>query len=404
MVSVLYDTEIIKHISMKNSTTLLLLLLMLAAASLHSQSATGSNTEPASPVVSGNSASFYLDAPAADNVILKGSWEAGGGTAEMQEDSSGTWTATVHALPSDLYFYNYYVDDLRITDPLNPFVIRDVKSLFSLFIVPDGPGDFYSVNDVPHGTVSKRWVPSRFYQEEKRLTVYTPPGYENSDRLYPVLYLLHGSGGDEQAWEELGRAVQIMDNLIAQRKAVPMIVVMRNGNPSKVAAPGYTPENYDYIPASSRAFPGYKDGTYETSFDEIVDFVDSEYRTIRKKAGRAIAGLSMGGFHTMMISANHPGLFDYVGLFSPGLNYRHINMELEAYSNLDQKLLKQKSGGLELYWIAIGKEDFLYEPTMEYMERLDRLEFPYTYVESSRGHIWSNWRLYMLDFVPLLFK
>jgi enterochelin esterase family protein len=149
---------------------------------------------------------------------------------------------------------------------------------------------------------------------------------------------------------------------------------------------------------------GYKDGRYEENFDEIVNFIDSRYRTIAKKNKRAVAGLSMGGFHTMFISANHPELFDYIGLFSAGLNMSTVNFDTPAYSNMTGKLSDLDKAGYKLYWIACGTDDFLYQNNLDFMKTLDEIDFEYTYHESDRGHIWANWRQYLLLFTPMLFK
>lgn len=194
-----------------------------------------------------------------------------------------------------------------------------------------------------------------------------------------------------------------MDNLVAQGKIVPMIVVMPNGNPGKQAAPGETAENFMYKPGMNTRGNTVA-GSYELSFDEIVRFTDARYRTRAEKSQRALAGLSMGGSHSIVISANHPNLFNYVGLFSPATPSRRVDTTNKASSDIDAKLTAQKNNGLKLYWIAIGKTDFLYTSVTDYRKKLDTLQFPYTYVESERGHIWSNWRKYMLEFTPLLFK
>ncbi|MDD2306101.1 MAG: alpha/beta hydrolase-fold protein [Prolixibacteraceae bacterium] len=350
-----------------------------------------------------NTVTFRLNAPLAQIVILAGDWEANSGKGEMKKDTAGIWSFTTVVLPSDIYNYKFIVDDVPLLDPCNPFQCRDVGSLFSTFIVSKGRGDYYKVNDVAHGNVIRTWYHSNVFQKDRRLTIYTPPGYEDSKKKYPVLYLLHGSGGDEEAWINSGCLARIMDNLIAEGKANPMVVVMPNGNPSKQAAPGETKDNFDYRPAMSNTFPGYKEGKYEMSFKEIIDFTDSHYNTIPEKSKRAIAGLSMGGFHTMYISANLPETFDYIGLFSPGLNFSGINTSISTYANLDDKLLMFNKLGKKIYWIGVGKEDGLYDAIKNYRSRLDSLKIPYTYLESTRGHIWANWRAYMLDFVPQLF-
>ena len=195
-----------------------------------------------------------------------------------------------------------------------------------------------------------------------------------------------------------------MDNLIAEGKAEPMIVVMPNGNSGKQAAPGETSENLAYRPAMTNMLPGYKDGRYEQAFPEIVNFIDATYRTIPDKAHRAIAGLSMGGFHTLMISANYPTYFDYIGLFSAGVDFSTVNMNIPVYGDLDKKLEALNKNGFKLYWIGIGNEDFLYDANRQLCRRMDVIKLKYTYHESSRGHLWCNWRQYLLLFAPQLFK
>ena len=365
-------------------------------------------TDIISPVVNDNgTVTFTLNAPNAQEVTVNGDWEPR--ISQMEKGSDGVWSFTTDKLPSDLYMYRFTVDGVQMPDPSNAFSYRDVGNVFSVFVVNNGSADYYSVTDVPHGSVIRAWYPSEQYQTERRLTVYTPPGYDNSNEKYPVLYLLHGSGGDEEAWITLGRVQPIIDNLIAEGKIVPMIVVMPNGNPDKQAAPGETSENFSYRPIMSQYLPKFADGTYILSFSEIVDFIDSHYRTKAQKSQRAVAGLSMGGFHSLLISANHPDLFDYVGLFSAGTPSGRtgdlaLDLSLPAFNNLEDKYTLQKEKGYKLFWVAIGNTDFLYEPMQEHMKILDSLKFPYTYYESEGGHTWSNWRQYMLEFTPQLFK
>lgn len=358
-----------------------------------------------SPVVnSDNSVSFKLYAPNAEKVTLKGDWMAPNLVENMTKSDNGWWTFTSEPLSSDLYIYTFNVDGTQIIDPLSVFQVRDVNSLFTKFFVGGGNGDYYQVKEVPHGNVTSTWYKSDKLHMDRRMTIYTPPGYDSNTQKYPVLYLLHGSGGDEGAWVTLGALAQVIDNLIAEGKAKPMIVVMPNGNPSKEAAPGETYENLSYIPSMSNSMPGYKDGVYESSFGEIIDFVDSNYRTKAEKADRAIAGLSMGGFHSLYISANMPSAFDYIGLFSPGVSVNGVKIDADTYQNLDDKLLTLKKDGYKLYWIGCGDDDFLYQDIKNYREKLDTLDLSYTYVETSRGHVWSNWRNYLLTFTTLLFK
>jgi len=299
-----------------------------------------------------------------------------------------------------LYSYSFIIDGCTTTDPNNPFIVRDVASVTNIFIVGGGQADLYKVNDVPHGTMAKRWYDSPGLGMDRRITIYTPFGYETSTEKYPVLYLLHGAGGDEEAWATLGRTAQIMDNLIAQKKVKPMIVVMPNGNVIQDAAPGEGHEGF-YKPVFMAAKT--MDGTYEANFMDIIKFVESNYRVKADKANRAVAGLSMGGFHSLHISRYYPNTFDYVGLFSAAI-MPNQNVSSPVYYDIDGTLKKQMDNGFKLYWIAIGNTDFLYKGNTDYRKKLDSMGFKYTYRESDGGHIWRNWRVYLSEFTPLLFK
>ena len=324
----------------------------------------------------------------------------GPGKASLTKDDKGVWSLKTQALNPELYNYSFIIDGFSTTDPSNPFLIRDVASATNIFIIGGGHADLFKTNDIPHGSVTRRWYDSPGLGMDRRITIYTPPGYEKSSESYPVLYLLHGAGGDEEAWINLGRTAQIMDNLIAQGKAKPMIVVMPNGNVIQDAAPGEGNQNF-YKPQFMIAKT--MDGTYEGAFGDIIQFVESNYRVKANKANRAIAGLSMGGFHTLHISRFHPNTFDYMGLFSAAIMPRE-DATGKVYSNFDQTLKAQMDNGYKLYWIAIGKTDFLYKANQEYLEKLKSMNMPHEYVESEGGHIWRNWRVYLTQFTPRLFQ
>lgn len=323
------------------------------------------------------------------------------GYADMTKKEGGYWVFTTPVpLESELYNYTFVVDSVPVVDPQNVYAPRNVDALGNLFLIGGGQADLYKVNEVPHGTVAYRWYDSPTLNMERRITVYTPAGYENSDKSYPVLYLLHGMGGDEEAWITIGRAAQVLDNLIACGKAVPMIVVMPNGNVSRAAAPG---ESSDGFVKPVMDLPKTMEGSMEESFPDIMKFVESNYRTVTDKAQRAIAGLSMGGFHALYISREYPELFDYVGLFS-AVTRPIRKVESPIYENGDWKLETQFSTGPALYWIGIGRTDFLYKLNAGYRQQLDARGYPYTYYETDGGHTWRNWRTYLSEFVPLLFK
>ncbi len=385
----------------------------LAAWSAPAQQALWGIPQIVSPQVNADSTvTFRLSAPAARAVAVTGDFLPvqsistpfgqfeGPGTADLTRDENGLWSFTSEALAPELYSYSFIVDSLKINDPSNVYAIRDVGSVTNIFIVPGAESDLYAVHDVPHGTVSRTWYDSPSLGMKRRMSVYTPAGYETSDRAYPVLYLLHGMGGDEEAWLALGRTAQILDNLIARGLAEPMIVVMTNGNASQEAAPGET--QFGLLPPST-ALPKTMDGSFEAAFPEVVSFVESRYRTLPDKAHRAIAGLSMGGFHSLQISKEYPEMFDYVGLFSAAILPRE-GVDSPVYADFDAKLARQFADAPKLYWIAIGNKDFLYEANTAYRAKLDAAGYPYTYRESEGGHIWKNWRIYLAEFAPLLFK
>lgn len=377
------------------------LLLINASLQCFSQENLWWKTPCHSPEINkDNTVTFRLKAPKAVKVEVVGDFLKNGEKAEMKEGENGIWEYTTpKALDAELYSYSFLMDGLKINDPSNVFLSRDVVTLSNIFLIDGKESQLYKVQEVPHGSVTKVWYHSDKLQADRRLTIYTPAGYESSKKRYPVLYLLHGSGGDEDSWTTLGRASQILDNLIAQGKAKPMIVVMTNGNAALQATWGEAPAGFV---TPTIELPKTTDGSFEAAFPEIVSFVDKAYRTIAKKNARAIAGLSMGGFHSMQISKEYPGMFDYVGLFSASARFKG-KVDSPIYDNCEAKIKTQFAQKPALYWIAIGKDDFLYKENLKFRKFLDENRFPYTYVESEGGHIWRNWRNYLSQFAPLLF-
>lgn len=383
------------------------LSILSVCLSLNAQQALWGSMPFLTPEIhSDNTVTFRLYAPKAVRVNLNCDFISAErdvelpSIVELEEKENGIWEYTTPvALSPELYSYSITVDGLKINDPANVFIHRDVVSLSNIFIIPGERADLYKVNDVPHGSVAKVWYYSDYLKMNRRLTIYTPPGYEMSSKRYPVLYLLHGMGGDENAWSELGRATQIFDNLIAQGKMQPAIVVMTNGNSSQQAAPGETSNN---LVQPEFVLPN-KGGDFELHFPEIVEFIDKAYRTKARKESRAIAGLSMGGLHSLTISKHFPDMFDYVGLFSAAINPRD-NAESPVYQNFEDKLKVQFKKQPKLYWIGIGQTDFLYEENAEFRKMLDENGLSYIYYESPGGHIWRNWRIYLTEFAPLLFQ
>ena len=342
---------------------------------------------------------FRIAAPHAQSVKVAGDFLPGG-SAGMEARDNGVWEYTTGVLSPELYSYKFIVDDMPVLDSRNVYTVRDVATVSNIFLIDGGTASLYAVADVPHGSVTRIWMPSEKLGMNRRMTVYTPPGYETSGKRYPVLYLLHGMGGDEEAWPALGRAPEILDNLIASGKAEPMIVVMPNGNASEEAAPG---ETHHGLTPPTVQLPKTMDGSFEEAFPEIVAFTDSTFRTIADKSHRAVAGLSMGGFHSLHTSKEYPAMFDYIGLFSAAI-LPDIAKPSHIYEDMEGKLARQFAAHPRLYWIAIGDKDFLYESNREFRALLDRGGYPYTYRESTGGHEWRNWRIYLSEFLPMLFK
>ena len=409
-------------------------------------------------ITADKAATVSVSFPKADEVYLKGSFvpkariyntPAGvfskEGKYEMKKGKGGIWTYTTKSLPSELYTYNFEVNEIDTFDVSNPNQARDVNTIYNYFIITGGIADDYVEADVPHGKVSYVWYPSSLPDlPKRRMAVYTPPQYSSSGERYPVLYLLHGSGGDETSWLGLGRAAQILDNLIAAKRCRPMIVVMPNGNSDRAAAPGVDP--YNTAKASGTAFESMLGLTESVFVNEVVNYVENHYRTINDKEHRAIAGLSLGGLHTLFISANAPDEFGYVGLFSAqttnmlttsekidnvkrlasafgkfkdllksfggGKKQNRIDRiaenvnegKLDIYNNLDEKLKRQFANPPSLYYIACGKDDFVMKLNNDFRAKLDAGGYKYVYNETDGGHSWENWRKYLVDFLPRLFK
>ena len=341
-----------------------------------------------SPVVNADgTVTFNFYDPSAQRVSVNGDFdEIRNKHLEMRKQENGVWTVTTEPLAPELYSYSLSVDGQRFVDPANSYVNRDIATLSNIFIVTknaDDKGHLYDVNNVPHGTMSRVWYDSPTLGQQRRMTIYLPAAYDGKQR-FPVMYLLHGHGGDETAWGDLGRTSQIMDNLIAEGRCVPMIVVMPNGNPTCNAAPGWE------------------------SFMDIVNFVDSHYMTVKKRSGRAVTGLSMGGGHTFGISRLYPETFDYYGLMSAACRMPREIVPATPDSKLDQdydgQMKRLFDSKPRLFWIAIGKDDFLMQMNTDLRQYLDEHKYPYEYYENDGGHIWRNWRIYLTLFAQKIFK
>lgn len=346
-----------------------------------------------SPEVGTEGIVFRLDANYATTVGLKGNWMDPAAEPLPMKKEGGIWSITIPRLDPEIYTYNFVVDGVALNDPQNSLIQRDGTRYLNMLFV-DGPrSENYNEAD-QRGNLTTLWYDSPSLGINRRMIVYTPYGYNDSANKkvkYPVLYLLHGGGGDEEAWTSMGRAAQIMDNLIQKGLAKPMIVVMPNGNPNQQAASimGLPTTTID-----TRA-PQYANAYVKSLVNEIIPFVEKNYRVIAKRDSRAIAGLSMGGGHTLSATALFPGKFGYICPLSIGSTQS---------AELDAQLQAVKKGGYKLYWLGCGTSDFLYERAQELDAALTKNGLQHTFYVSDGGHEWKNWRLYLNTFAQLLFK
>lgn len=344
---------------------------------------------------------FRLFAPEIDSVTVRGTFSTGESPIamlDMVKNDTGLFEAKSKSLPSDMYVYTFVADGISFLDPSNKIVVRDGSYIENRLVIPGGTYDLYDVKEVPHGRLNTLWYPSPTIGTERRMIVYTPPGYETSGKSYPVLYLLHGGGGDEEAWTSRGRANYILDNLIASGKAVPMIVVMTNGVPAAPAAPGERP--YSSLANEINGGPvAMMSGKFEESLvRDILPFIEGNFRAIPDADHRAIAGLSMGGYHTLKTTFLYPDKFEYIGVMSMGL-FRNVNK-----NELSGQIKALKESDPKLYYIACGKYDFLYQGVLDLLALYDEQGFEYMYRETEGGHSWNNWRLYLSEITCLFFK
>jgi len=391
------------------------LLMFCMMANIHAQAPARPAPAFRMPVViksaevsSDNRVTFRVYDKEANKITVSGEWMPGfGGSEPMVKNDTGLFVLTVGPLKPELYAYSFNVDGVRTIDPNNVQVRRDGSRYESFFIIPGGNADLYMHKDgVPHGTVSKIWYNSSVLGMDRRLYVYTPAGYENSKTKYPVFYLLHGAGGDEDAWTNMGREAQIMDNLIAQGKAKPMIVVMTNGNANQAAAQNEVPLSPSQNIMTMEAYRKYAGKFEENMVKDVIPFIEKTYRTLKDRDHRAIAGLSMGGAHTQTITNDNPGVFSYIGVFSMGLMNFGVQNQDTAKANQERSLKIEalRKSNPKVYWIGVGKDDFLYNSVVSLKADLDKHNFKYTYRETPGGHTWANWRIYLSEFAPLLFK
>jgi enterochelin esterase-like enzyme len=345
---------------------------------------------------------FRIRAPLAQSVRLVGTDIPGNlQGAAMTKGDHGIYEVTLGPIEPGAYRYNFNVDEVSVIDPGNPSTSESNNNTWSLVYVPGS--EIADTRNVPHGAVSSVTYYSTALGRFRRMHIYTPPGYPAGGGRYPVFYLLHGAGDCDDSWTSVGRAGFILDNLIADNKARPMIVVMPAGH----TAPG------------GFRLPTDNDDFARDFLNDVVPHVEKNYRVLTGRAHRAIAGLSMGGAQTLNIAFSQLDRFAYVGVYSSGLlgvfpvrppfpgaptpppPPPGPTWEERHKANLDDVALKK---GLKLFWFATGKDDFLVENTRQTVEFFRSRGFAPVYDETDGAHTWLNWRRYLNEFAPRLFQ
>lgn len=337
---------------------------------------------------------FRIRAPKAQAVKLAGG-DIPGNSRQSRDFTKGqedVWELTLGPIDPGTYRYTIDVDGVAVVDPHNPAVSESNENVWSVVHVPGAA--FMDENDVPHGAVAAVHYHSSALGRDRRMHVYTPPGYEAGQEKYPVLYLLHGASDSDDSWTSVGRANFILDNLIAAKKAKPMIVVMPAGHTGRFSF---------NAPPGPGGRPNFGANAFEEDFTkDIRPYIENHYRVLADREHRAIAGLSMGGAQTLNISQAHLGDYGYVGVFSSGLLFRQPDqVEKELATELNDASAKE---GLKLLWFSTGSQDFLLNQTRQTVEMLKKHGLHPVFQESQGGHTWINWHHYLNEFAPQLFQ
>jgi enterochelin esterase-like enzyme len=350
---------------------------------------------------------FRLRAPGAKEVTVSGEW--GGGAKPLVRDEQGTWSVTIGPLVGDIYGYSFSVDGFTTIDPGNPSIKPSRAVRTSIVEVPGDPPRLHEFQNVPHGVVRFHQYRSHSLDRVRGLHVYTPPGYDrDTEARFPVLYLLHGAGDNDATWAVFGRANLILDNLLAQGKVKPMVVVMPDGHaaafgpPPGATRPTGAPQKKGAAAGGPPGGPGAGMSRNIAVFErdlleDVIPFVESNYRVRTDAAHRAIAGLSMGGGQSLTIGLNHPERFAFVGGFSSAV----FNPASSLAAALKDPQMTDKS--LRVLWIACGKDDRLIENNKQLVALLKDKGIHHEFLTTEGAHTWPVWRRYLADFAPLLF-
>jgi enterochelin esterase-like enzyme len=340
-------------------------------------------------IASDRRVTFRLRAPEATVVTVNGEFMSG--TKPLVKDSDNIWSFTTDPLLPEIYAYNFTIDGVKTIDPSNPEVKTGstAQTIQSILEVPGETPAFYDARPVPHGEIRTDWYESKSLHSIRRLTIYTPPGFDGSGRTrYPVLYLLHGANADEAAWTKLGRVNLILDNLLAEKKIKPFLVVMPFGYG---ALPGTEPFDGSFV--------GISNTFGKDLLGDVIPYVEARFPVYTDREHRAIAGLSMGGVESLTIGLNHLELFSYVAGFSAAVRPADFSRDFAALSADPQEANKK----LHLLWLGVGRQDNLFGATDSFSKFLDAAQIKHTYQTSDGAHTWIVWRRYLRDFAPLLF-
>jgi enterochelin esterase-like enzyme len=362
--------------------------MLLAGGAAAQERGKGKGPTVISPEVkSDRSVVFRISAPKAEKVTINSSDLPGKyKPRDFKKSETGVWELTLGPVDPGTYRYVFNVDGVAVADSKNTATSESNATVWSVVHVPGS--DFMDTTNVPHGAVASVYYLSSTLNRTRRMHVYTPPGYETSTEKYPVFYLLHGAGDCDDSWTSVGRANFIMDNLIAGKKAKPMIVVMPAGHTGPQGAGG-------------------RGGLGSTGFEgdfqnDIMPYVEKHYRTSNERNHRAIAGLSMGGAQTLTVAIARPKDFGYVGVFSSGLLFGNpADSEKAIQAGIADPEIRK---GLKLLWFATGSEDFLLRQTHSTVDLFKKCGTNPVFRETSGVHTWINWHLYLNEFAPQLFQ
>ncbi len=380
-----------------------LLLVLISSATARAQGrrqTTPNDTLRSIEVSDDHRVTFRIYAPKAGEVSVSGDF---GQSGKMEKDDQGVWSRTVGPLTPDFYSYTFNVDGVRTIDAKNPMIKPGLSSLDSLFLVPGEEAEFEVTKDVPHGDVRAVWYRSGTLDMPRRMHVYTPPGYEGGSERYPVLYLLHGSGDEDSGWSTIGRAGFILDNLIAAGKAVPMIVVMPNGSlPRPANLPRPTPGSPP-SPEVAAAREAAQNRFTDELLKEVVPTVEKAFRVKSGAENRALAGLSMGGGQTLRVLTTSPDRFAFVGIWSAGL----FGGNAEEWEKRNEAFLAaadQVNSTIKRLEIRVGDKDSLVAGSKALAGVLEKRGIKHEVHISGGGHTWINWRHYLGELAPKLFR